>query len=742
MLQILKAYSNHHPVLLIFEDLHRASRPCVDLIELIVRQNPGHVLLLSEFRLAGAPGYLREALENLATSRLESIRLDGFEEEDVRVFLEGDLGGNFKIESWFVEDLLTWSGGTPFNVRLRIDGLKRVGAVVNRHGRWNLVWSREQIRLYTPDDQVTAVEQFLDELSVELRSMLEVASIEGKQFHGPIIANVLDLTVEKTREALRLLERKHGIVRRLWSITAKVDQSRRHQQNIVAYDYEFSHGIFRDAVNAQIQPETRIILATKVANSLITMLGNRCNDMADRMAELLEAGGQLDQAAHYCQLAAENSTRSFDDYAGISHAERGISLLSRMDDSEQRSRTELALKITLGALESATRGFSAPLVQTLYLRTEELSELLNDHQNLFPSIWGLWVFHVVRAEMEIALERAESILSLAEKNRDPWEMSEAYSALGLTKLFQGEFPEAIGALTKGLTAYSRITESPTHLLARLDPKVFCLSMLARASHQTASFAQAIAFAEEAVRHAHVLKQPYSIAFAEMFLAYIHYFRGDINSCLAAATSSADLAVREGLHQVTAWAGVCLHRALGQEDQRRTESITNIKRVIEELQNASGKLCCPQFLSMLAELLILNGDFDDAEKQVENGILLAEITGNRDYLAELLRMKAQILQMKGGSLAPIRRLISRAAQIALSQGARAQLLRILVSSVICELGSKRKGPVRKNLKTLLSQLREDEDSGEMVLAKDVLAAKPDNPIETVRAAWWLRVVLRG
>src|SRR4029077_2002461 len=77
LLRILNAYASEHPVVLIFEDLHRASKQSLELLELIARHNPGPLLLICEFRPLEAAVDLRELIKNLATSA-RMLRLEPF----------------------------------------------------------------------------------------------------------------------------------------------------------------------------------------------------------------------------------------------------------------------------------------------------------------------------------------------------------------------------------------------------------------------------------------------------------------------------------------------------------------------------------------------------------------------------------------------------------------------------------------------------------------------------------------
>ena len=84
-----------------------------------------------------------------------------------------------------------------------------------------------------------------------------------------------------------------------------------------------------------------------------------------------------------------------------------------MPDTPERARKELALQITLGPPLMATKGWTAPEVERTYRRAQELCRQVGETPDLFPALWGLWLFHNTRAEIPTARSLGEQLLSLA-----------------------------------------------------------------------------------------------------------------------------------------------------------------------------------------------------------------------------------------------------------------------------------------------------------------------------------------
>src|SRR6185295_4724596 len=103
--------------------------------------------------------------------------------------------------------------------------------------------------------------------------------------------------------------------------------------------------------------------------------------------------------------------------------------LKTLPDTPERAQQELTLQIALGAPLQATKGFGASEVEAVYTRARELCRQVGETPQLFPVLWGLWLFYTARAEHKTARELGEQLLSLAQRVQDPALLLQAHHAL-------------------------------------------------------------------------------------------------------------------------------------------------------------------------------------------------------------------------------------------------------------------------------------------------------------------------
>ena len=141
---------------------------------------------------------------------------------------------------------------------------------------------------------------------------------------------------------------------------------------------------------------------------------------------------------------------------------------------------------------------------------------------------------------------------------------------------------------------------------------------------------------------------------------------------------------------------------------------------------------------ISKLMAKNG----LDNGVHFSIQLSEETGNRDYLAELLRMKGQILNMiDARRVAESQELFAKAAVVAAEQGAISQQIQALSSSMTLMVGTKKERESPKPLNAVTSNVPSKETSGEVALARQMLKSRSINRLSEVVMERWQRLLLR-
>ena len=172
----------------------------------------------------------------------------------------------------------------------------------------------------------------------------------------------------------------------------------------------------------------------------------------------------------------------------------------------------------------ALKGYASPEVDKAYTRARELCQQEGGSPQLFPTLRGLWVFYLLRAELQTTHELGEQLLTLAQSAQDPALLLEAHYTLGASLFFLGEPARARPHLEQCITLYDLQRHGSHAFLYGQDPGVFAHIVAALALWVLGYADQAVERIHRAALLAQEVSHQFSLAGALVFVAWIHHFR--------------------------------------------------------------------------------------------------------------------------------------------------------------------------------------------------------------------------
>lgn len=158
------------------------------------------------------------------------------------------------------------------------------------------------------------------------------------------------------------------------------------------------------------------------------------------VAQHYTAAGCVAQAIPYLQRAGAHASERSAHLEAITHLTQGLELLQTLPATPERHQHELAFHIALGASLLATKGQAAPEVQQTYARARQLCHHVEDPQQLFSVLRGLWNYYQVRGELQTARTLSTHLLTLAQQVHDAGMLPAAHRAVGSTLSYMGDKP--------------------------------------------------------------------------------------------------------------------------------------------------------------------------------------------------------------------------------------------------------------------------------------------------------------
>jgi DNA-binding winged helix-turn-helix (wHTH) protein/predicted ATPase len=716
MAQAVDTLTERSPLVLVLEDLHWGDRSTLDLVAWLARRpSRARLMILATYRTGDAAGgdrplgVLRSEL--LMHGRCVELVLEGLAASDVAEYLDLRFPGHrFPRELSAVIHERT--DGHPLFMAGVLDDLVASGAVVPTANGWALHAAPADVGRAVPDNVRRMIESQLSHLTAGERSLLEVASVFGLEFPSAAVATAAG------ENPLGIEQRCEELVRRHLFLSALPPQEL--PAGTVTARYRFLHAVHRNVLYDQVPAARRAQLHRRAGEALEALHGGAPAEIAAELALHFEQGRDWMRAAAASLQAAQNAARRFACHEAIGLARRGLDAVTRLQESEARTRLELRLLMTLGPALITTRTFAAPEVQQVYARARRLCQQAGEMPDIFPILWGLVRFYLVGSPVTTARTLAEEMLRLATRTADPDVLIHAHDSLGAASVDHGDFVVAHEQFEACRRLYDP-ERHRSHVFQYVqDPGVACRVRGAVAlwclGYPDRAFEQAADARALARRIAH----PFSEAFALGFSAMVHELARDWGRARELADAAVAFASKNGFPTFALLGG--LVRAGVRAVEEPGEAAANAVRDVTDAARDAGVLLFHVYGHGLQARGWARAGFPDrALATIREGLRWAEETGERFYEAEMHRLEGDIRRQIGGkdAVSEAEACYRRALAVARRQQARSWELRSALSLAAAHASRKGTERARQIVRKVLSSFAEGFETPDLRDARAVL-----------------------
>jgi predicted ATPase len=338
---------------------------------------------------------------------------------------------------------------------------------------------------------------------------------------------------------------------------------------------------------------------------------------------------------------------------------------------------------------------------------------------LFPALWGLWLFYTYRAEWQTAYELAQQLWNLAQQEQEPTLLLLAHRALGTTLFWLGEFVPAWEHLEQVIIHYN---PQQHHEIAisygGSDIKVHCLSFASLAVGWLGYLNQALRMSHESLALAKELSHSYSLAVASFFATWFHSSRREEAATQELAETAFNVSTEHGF-PLWLTGGTALRGWALAEQGQAEEGVDQIRRGLSALRAMGTELFRPYGLTLLAETYGKVGQIEEGLTALAEALELVRKTDERFWEAEMYRLKGELLLRQGEPEADIEANFQQAITIARQQEAKSLELRAKVSLARLWQSQGKKEEARPMLAEIYNWFTEGFDTVDLKEAKALL-----------------------
>ncbi|HEX2331943.1 MAG TPA: adenylate/guanylate cyclase domain-containing protein [Burkholderiales bacterium] len=607
---LLLRESRVQPLQVVFEDLHWIDSETQAFLDGLVESLPtARLLLLVNYRPEYQHGWGGKTYYT-------QLRIDPLPPEDARGLLRALLGNDPSVQP-LAPLLIERTEGNPFFLEESVRALVEGKALAGERGAYRLARPLQAIQV--PATVQTILAARIDRLSPDEKSLLQTASVIGKDIPFRLLETLVGLPEDALRQKLAHLQAAEFLY---------------ETRLFPDLEYTFKHALTHEVTYGSLLFDRRRTLHSRITDAIEELYQDRWVEQVERLAYHAVRGEAWEKAVHYLGEAGNKAQERSSLRESLSCFEQGLAGLKHLPETRETLERAVDLRISLRKTLMIL-GELARVRETL-LEAHALAKNLGDERRI------AWVSALLAhnfwlaGDPDRAIELNEAALATADAVGDADLRFAAAAGSGPAHYQRGEYRRGRDVLSGAVKALEGFTPS----VSPLGSLTVLPWYLAWCLAELGEFRDAIARGEETLRLSEAIGRPLSIVHACLGVGGVYLRKGDLDKAIP-ALDRAYCVCREWsleLNRPGAAALLGLTYALA---GRVGEGLPLLETAVE--QDAAKGLMRSHALTVawLGEAYLLAARIDEAAALAERALRLSRVHKERGHEAWVLRLLGEI-----------------------------------------------------------------------------------------------------
>lgn len=334
---LIEQESRLRPHIIVLEDLHWVDAESESVIAALLEHGGSRSVL---FLLTYRPEYTnRDVL-----GRVTQIALDSLSAAETESLLDHLLGSDESLDA-IKHLILGRADGVPLFLEELVQELIQAGTITGVPGHYKCVEAPDC--LFVPSSLRSAIAARIDRLDPTTRSILQVASVIGREVAAPLLLHVSGLSTTELAARTQILRSGNFI---------------HEQQSFPSAVYAFNHALIFDVAYVSMLLETRRLLHEKVLRALEED-SSRPEEDIEALAEHALRAKAWEAALQYSVRAADRAVDRSAYAAAVRFLEGAIEALDNLPRTPERLTLAVDVRTRLRPAYEATGRFTPAMKQ-------------------------------------------------------------------------------------------------------------------------------------------------------------------------------------------------------------------------------------------------------------------------------------------------------------------------------------------------------------------------------------------
>ena len=507
--------------------------------------------------------------------------------------------GTEELNKHLEEFILEKTEGVPFFIEELIKSLKDLKIIEREDNRYRITKDIEEVTIPATIQDVIMAR--VDSLSEGTKSLLQTASVVGRESSYDLIKRLTELTEQELLSHLSVLK----------------DSELLYERGIYPQStYLFKHALTQEVAYNSLLLKKRKEIHEEIGRAIEALYPDSLEEHYELLAYHYGRSANTDKAVEYLDMANHKAAKLSAMEEAKVYFDEAMALLDTLPETKENRQRQISLLVNQGT------------VVMLLFKHQEYYDLLTRYEPMArelgnPELLGAFYARLADCEFSFgkfdqAIQTGTKAAELAEASGNVEEAGYAYVFLEWSHLYRGNFDRVLALKKDVLHTMEQRFNLRWH--------TYALSAASRACSYLGRWDDAVEEAQKALSRAKEFSDNSSISFAAYNLSMAYTWKGD----LARAVEYGELAVQKAPTPADkAWA----QRSLGWawcragEPNRGIELLTAVLAIVRAGGFTSVEIT---LMCYLGEAYWLAGKDEKARQTLEEGLEMAERCGVRYY----------------------------------------------------------------------------------------------------------------
>jgi class 3 adenylate cyclase/tetratricopeptide (TPR) repeat protein len=642
------------PVVQICEDLHWADPTTLEVLGQYIDQSPTVAMLnVLTFRPEFIPPWpMRSHVTPITLNRLERAEVEAF---------VNHLAASKPLPEDVLAHIMTKADGVPLYVEELTKTIIESGVLREESDRYLLDGALSELQI--PSTLQDSLMARLDRTPT-LREVAQMAAVLGREFAYEMLQSVISLDETILQSRLDELVNDELLYQR----------GRGHRSR-----YIFKHALIQDAAYESLLRSTRRQVHKRIAESLESRFPKIAEEQPELLGHHYTAAGVASKALDAWEQAAKRAVERSANVEAIAYLNSALTLIADLPDTLETQRRELSLQTALAGPLITIKGYGAEETGRAFARAQELSSRVGATAELFPVLYGRWVYGISWLEYAESMAVADQFFELAMQQEQVGPKLMAHRVLGISQFTDGQPKLGLENLNRVIELYDADRDADLKFSFGQDPCAAALAFSSLCRWELGCPDEAMDTLERCLSHAESIEHVNTQAYVQIFgAAPLYQLTGNVDGLKRTADIVNVLADK---HRLVMWKAL-VKLVDGWLSVRLHQDRAGIELMNEGLESArqTFQFQLPYRIGLLAEAHLSLGDTDAGLSLINEALELSKRVQEHWYEPELYRLKAELLFLGGDRDGDAENAVEECMRIARARGSISYELRGAITAV--------------------------------------------------------------